>query len=223
MQAFFDFMSTVALSIWSVLTLDSGTAGYLSTHSLSTEIALTIAVIAGISTLVGDSVVLFLNQVRGWRFALSLLLNGFGFVLLYTLQAVVLAIVGPLVTGHEPGFGAVVRGVMISTAPLVFGFLVLIPYLGPGIARFLQVWGLLILWLVSMALFRSGPLSALLITGLSWGVMQLLSWSLSRPVTWLGDRIWRLISGQPSMMTGNDLLAGHMFMPLDHRLEEGGR
>ena len=217
MEAFFDFMASVWLVIWGVLAVDPGVTDWFKAHPLNLEISMTVAALAGISTLFGDSVVLFLNRVRGWRFAITLLLNAAGFVLLYSLQALVIAIVGPLIVGHSPGLVAVTRGVMLATAPMVFGFLVLIPYLGPAIARVLQAWGLLVLWVVVDALFDTDLWTALLITGIGWAVMQLLSWSLSRPVGWVGDRIWRVATGKPSMMTGRDLLSGHMFMPLDYQ------
>ncbi|HEY3339262.1 MAG TPA: hypothetical protein VGK18_12215 [Propionicimonas sp.] len=222
MQGFFDFIATVLLVIWGVLTGDDSIADWFALHPLTTEMALTIAALAGISTLFGDSVVLFLNRVRGWRFVVTMALNALGFVLLYALQALVIAIVGPLIAGRTPGLATVTQGVMLATAPMIFGFLVLIPYLGPAIARLLQVWGLLVLWLVNEVLFQTDLWTALLITGIGWGVMQLLSWSLARPVNWIGDRIWRLATGTPSMMTGRDLLSGHMFMPLDYppELEE---
>ena len=222
MAGFFDFLATVWLVIWGVLTGDTSITEWFADHPLTLEMALTIAALAGVSTLFGDSVVLFLNRVRGWRFAITMLLNALGFVLLYALQALVIAVVGPLVVGHSPGLATVTQGVMLATAPMIFGFLVLIPYLGPAIARLLQVWGLLVLWLVNEVLFQTDLWTALLITGIGWGVMQLLSWSLARPVNWIGDRIWRLATGKPSMMTGRDLLSGHMFMPLDYQpdLEE---
>lgn len=222
MTGFFDFIATVWLVIWGVLTGDTSITEYFRLHPLTLEIAVTIAALAGISTLLGDSVVLFLNRVRGWRFAVTMLLNALGFVLLYALQALVIAIVGPLIVGHTPGLATVTRGVLIATAPMIFGFLVLIPYLGPAIARVLQAWGLLVLWLVNDVLFQTDLWTALVITGIGWGVMQLLSWSLSRPIGWIGDRIWRVVTGKPSMMTGRDLLSGHMFMPLDYlpELEE---
>jgi hypothetical protein len=215
-QDFFDFIASVWLVIWGVLTGDQSVTEWFRVHPLSLEMAITVAALAGISTLLGDSVVLFLNRVRGWRFGVTMLLNALGVVLLYALQALVIAIVGPLIVGHTPGLATVTRGVMLATAPLIFGFLVLIPYLGPAIARVLQAWGLLVLWLVNDVLFDTDLWTALLITGIGWGVMQLLSWSLSRPVNWIGDGIWRLATGKPSMMTGRDLLSGHMFMPLDY-------
>ena len=219
MQGFFDFMASVWLVIWGVLAVDPGVTDWFRAHPLNLEISMTVAALAGVSTLAGDSVVLFLNRVRGWRFLITLLLNALGFVLLYALQALVIAIVGPLVVGHSPGLAAVTRGVMLATAPMIFGIFVLIPYLGPAIARVLQAWGLLVLWVVVDALFDTDIWTALLITAIGWGVMQLLSWSLARPVGWVGDRIWRLATGKPSMMTGRDLLSGHMFMPLDYQLE----
>jgi hypothetical protein len=218
-EAFFEFWETVWLVIWSVVTGDESATEWFRVHPMSVEMAVTIAAVAGLSTLLGDSVILFLNRVRGWRFAVTMALNAFGFVLLYALQALVIDIVGPLVVGHGPGLATVTKGVMLATAPMIFGFLVLIPYLGPAIARLLQVWGLIILWLVNEVLFETDLWTALLITGIGWGVMQLLSWSLSRPVNWIGDRIWRLATGKPSMMTGSDLLSGHMFMPLDYMPE----
>lgn len=222
MEAFFDFWATVWVVIWGVVTGDESATEWFRVHPLSLEMAITIATVAGISTLLGDSVILFLNRVRGWRFAVTMMLNAFGFVLLYALQAFVIAIVGPVIVGHSPGLATVIKGVMLATAPMVFGFLVLIPYLGPAIARLLQVWGLIVLWLVNEVLFQTNLWTALLITAIGWAVMQLLSWSLSRPVSWIGDWIWRLATGKPSMMTGRDLLSGHMFMPLDYlpELEE---
>ncbi len=219
MEAFFDFVASVWLVLWGVLAVDPGVTDWFRVHPLSLEISMTVAALAGVSTLIGDSVVLFLNRVRGWRFAVTMLLNALGFVLLYALQALVIAIVGPLVVGRSPGLAAVTSGVMLATAPMIFGFFVLIPYLGPAIARVLQAWGLLVLWVVVDALFDTDLWTALLITAIGWAVMQLLSWSLARPVASIGDRIWRMVTGRPSMMTGRDLLSGHMFMPLDNQIE----
>lgn len=215
MDGFFDFIASVGLAIWLMLTLDQNTLGWFRAHPLNLEISATVAALAGISTLLGNSVVLFLNRVRGWRFLVTVLLNGLAMVLLYALQALMIAVIGPLVVGHTPGLIAIMRGVMLATAPMVFGFLGLIPYAGPAITRMLQVWGVLTLWIVVAALFEAGFWASLMITLIGWGAMQLLSWGLSRPVSWVGDQIWRVVTGKPSMMTGHDLLSGQMFMPLD--------
>jgi hypothetical protein len=215
MGAFFDFLTSVGLAIWVMLTLDSSSVSWFRAHPLNVEIAASVAALAGISTLLGNSVVLFLNRVRGWRFVVTLLLNGLAMVGLYAVQALVIAVIGPLVVGHTPGLMVILRGVMLATAPMVFGFLGLVPYSGPAITRVLQAWGVLTLWVVVAVVFGAGFFDSLLITVVGWGIMQLLSWGLSRPVSWVGDRIWQVVTGRPSMMTGSDLLSGNLFMPLD--------
>ena len=219
MSGFFGFLDALWRAITGVLGLDTGTAVWLRDHPQSLEIAVAVAVLAGISTLLGDSVVLFFNRLRGWRFAFTLVLNGVAMVALYLLQAAVVWLVGPLVTGHRPTLVTVATGVMVSTAPLVFGVFVLVPYFGPAIQAILQIWGLVALWLSVDVMFRTDHWSALLVTLLGWGFMQVLSWAFAKPVAWAGERIWRLISGTPAMITGRDLLSGHLFLPLGHRFE----
>ncbi|MGC3995754.1 MAG: hypothetical protein QM779_16815 [Propionicimonas sp.] len=214
------FLEAVLRAIGGVLGLDTSTAEWFVVYPRSYEVAITVAVVAGVSTLLGDSMVLFFNRVRGWRFAFSLLLNGVAVVGLYALQAVFVYLLGMIVVGGGPGFGWVLRGVMLSTAPLVFGVFALIPYFGPAIARFLQAWGVVALWVIVAVMFRTNGFLALVIAVGSWLVMQLLSWLFARPVAWIGNRIWKVVTGKPFMMTGRDLLAGHPFMPLGHQVED---
>lgn len=216
MNGFFEFVGDVIATIGMVLGLDSSQAAWFESLPNKGAISITIALLAGISTLIGNSVVLFINRVRGWRFAVTLLLNGIAMVLLYIVQALVIALVAPWVVGDAgPGLWIVVRSVMLSSAPLVFGFLVLIPYLGPAIGRVLQAWSMVALWVVVAVAFNTDLGHALVITVIGWGVMQLASWGLSRPMKWITDKIWQLISGRPSMLSGNDLLSGDFFIPLD--------
>lgn len=215
MDGLLGFLEALARAIRGVLTLDTSLGDWLSEYSLAAWVAVTIAVLAGASTLLGNSVVLFLNRVRGWRFGISLLLNGLGFVALYVVQALVIAVVGYLVTGERLSLLLAAQAVLLSTAPLLFGFFELIPYLGTGIARVLQAWGVVALWAVVGALYQVGRWTALLVTLLGWGAMQLLSWLLARPLTALGRWVWRLSTGNPTILTAKDLLSGHQFVPVE--------
>jgi hypothetical protein len=223
---FWDFLGSLGKAIVGVWGLDSSMAEWfrLSPHAL--EISITIAMLAGASTLIGNSVVLFLNRITGWRFAASLVINGVSMVALFAAQAAVIALVGYLVTGDRLTLGTAARAVMLATAPLLFGFLELAPYAGPGIARVLQVWSLLALWVIVGVVYQVGYWPALLITGLGWGVMQGLSWLLAKPLTALGNRVWLLLSGSPTLLTAQDLLSGHQFMPVEFDFDvaelEGG-
>lgn len=216
MAGFLEFLGNVVATIGIVLGLDSARADWFESLPNKNLIAITIAMLAGASTLIGNSVVLFINRVRGWRFAVTLVLNGVAMVLLYVVQAFMVALVAPWVIGSAgPSIGLVVRSVMLSSAPLVFGFLVLIPYLGPAIGRVLQAWSVVALWGIVSVAFDTDLLHALVITLIGWGAMQAVSWALSRPMKWLTDKIWQLVSGRPSLLSGTDLLSGDFFIPLD--------
>jgi hypothetical protein len=224
MSPVIDYFISVAMAIKMVLLMDAPTAAdWFGAHPLNLAVTATVAGLAGISTLFGNSVVLFLNRVRGWRFAATLALNGVGMVALYVVQALVIAVIGAAILGRRPDLLVVVRAVMLSSAPLVFGVLVLIPYSGPAIGRLLQAWSVVVLWFLVDAAFHTNLAAALVITLVGWGVMQLASWGLSRPMKWLGDRIWSGITGRSSMMTGRDLLSGDFFLPLDAHFPTAGR
>lgn len=221
-----DFLGSLWRAITGVWSLDSSMAEWFRTYPQALEISITIAMLAGISTLLGNSVVLFWNRIRGWRFAVSLVFNGVSMVALFVAQAVVIALVGYLFTGDRLTFLTAARAVMLATAPLLFGFLELAPYVGPGIARVLQVWSLLALWTIVSVVYGVGYWEALLITGVGWGVMQGLSWVLARPLSALGNRIWKMLSGNPTLLTAQDILSGHQFMPVEFDFDvpavEGG-
>jgi len=215
MEEFLGFLNDVGRAIWGVWTLDPSLGEWFVTLPYQAAVAITVAVLAGVSTLLGNSVVLFLNRVKGWRFGVSLLMNGVSMVVLYAVQAMAIAVVGYLVTGNRVQPDIAVKAVLLATAPLILGFFELIPYLGPGIARILQAWGLVALWAVVAALYDVDRWTALFITLVGWGLMQLMSWALARPMSAVGRWIWRLVTGRSTMLTAGDLLAGHQFTPVE--------
>ncbi|HRA76534.1 MAG TPA: hypothetical protein PLE12_09895 [Propionicimonas sp.] len=214
-----DFLAAVGSAIWGVWTLDRSLGEWFGPYPLSLWVSFAIAMLAGASTLLGNSVVLFLNRVRGTRFVVSLLLNGLSMVGLYIAQAAVIAGVGYLVTGERLTLVLAAKAVMLATAPMIFGFFSLMPYLGPGVARLLQAWGLVALWVIVGVLYGVNRWTALLITGAGWATMQGASWLLARPLTKVANAIWYRISGHRTMLTGEDLLSGHQFMPVEFTLD----
>lgn len=223
MDWFLGFLDALGRAIRAVLTFDTSLGEWLAGYPYAGWLAVTVAVLAGASTLLGNSVILFLNRVRGWRFGVSLVFNGLGFLALYALQALVISVVGYWVLGERLSWMISAQAVLLSTAPLLFGFFELIPYLGIGIARLLQAWGVIALWTVVAELYRVDRWTALLITLLGWGAMQLLSWLLSQPLTALGRLVWRLTTGNATMLTAEDLLSGHPFVPIELQLPKDAR
>lgn len=218
MGEFLGYLGTVLHAAGRSRALDASLLAWVEAHPRALAIAIGVALLAGVSTLLGNSGVLLLNRIRGYRFWFSIALNAAALVLLYAVQSVATWLVGLVVAGPQgPSLYDVTVAVMLSTGPLAYGFLALIPFVGPGIARGLQVWSFLSLWVLSTAGYGRGLWAGLLIAGVGWGVMQVLAWAFSRPVTWLGDRFWQLMTGRPSLLTGHDILSGHPFMPLDHQ------
>ncbi|MBE2239438.1 MAG: hypothetical protein IAE81_16740, partial [Caldilineaceae bacterium] len=94
----------------------------------------------------------------------------------------------------------------MSTAPLVFGFLILIPYLGPAIGKVLSVWQLLIMTTAVEYAFQVGFIQAAVCVGLSWLLMLLLSNTIGRPVVALRNLIYRKVTGSDLDSTTQDIL-----------------
>jgi len=62
---FLEFVGNLFATIGMVLGMDSSQAAWFESLPDKSAIAITIAVLAGVSTLIGNSVVLFINRVRG--------------------------------------------------------------------------------------------------------------------------------------------------------------
>ncbi|GEM_PF-1046817 len=176
-----------------------------------------IALVAGVSTLLGHCAILFINRVRGLRFLAVLAVGGVFLTLLYTVQALVLWIVAEPITQHRVDLAELVAVTLASTAPLAYGFLVFIPHLGVLIGRILQGWSAICLWLLVMASMSTSWWQALLTTGLAWLIMQLSSRLLGRPIGYLTGRVWTLVTGHQAFLDPKDVLAGTPFIPIELR------
>lgn len=169
-------------------------------------VAAGIALLAGISTLLGHSAMLFINRVRGWRFAGSLLLGGVYMTLLYIAQGTLLWVVAPPITGTTLGIGATAAVALSSTAPMMLGLIELFPHIGLMLGRILQGWSLLCLWGLTMSAYATTWWQGLLATALCWLAMQVASRLLADPVL-------RLVTGTTLVLQARDILSGTPFIP----------
>ncbi len=206
---FFGWLTT----IWDVASLRVIEDPSLGLPSLPT--AGLIALVAGVSTLLGHCAVLFINRVRGVRFLAMLLVGGIFLTLLYTIQALILWVVAGPITQHGMHLTDLLAVTLSSTAPLAYGFLVFIPYLGVLIGRILQGWSAICLWLLVTAAMETSWWQALIATGLAWGIMQLASRLLGHPIAYLTGRVWTLVTGRPAILGPRDMLAGAPFIPVE--------
>ncbi len=170
------------------------------------SVVLGILFLAGVSTLIGQAVVLFASRVKPRRFFFSLGLNGLLFILLYLTWGTTIWVIGNLLFTFKADYLGVARLVALSVAPLIFGFMILIPYLGQTIERLLYAWSFLILLGVTESTFHVGILRALVCLSLSWALMALLAVTLGRPVIALRNLLWHRLVGSPIDATAQDIL-----------------
>lgn len=168
---------------------------------------LLLAVAATVATGIGASVVLYVNRLRGMALAFALV-AAVGARLVDVLATAALlwlgiSAVGRLVPGSvTPSLTVLVQIVLLSLSPLVFSFLTVIPLLGPGIERLLQLWVLLVLWAGIGGVWRGDEWHpGFLATG---GVLLLATLGMmgiqaatARPVGRLRDRAFHRLTGRP--------------------------
>ena len=161
----------------------------------SDRLALALVLLAGLSQGIGQSIILFVNQVKPARFALSLLINA----ILFTLGSLALVFSTWLITLFpsyiEVAFGDLVTVLGLAYAPLLFGFLGALPYLGLPILNVLSIWHLLAM-VVGFSTIAQVPVSrALGYVVVGWLLLQVLQNTVGRPLAKLGKRVANQAAG----------------------------
>lgn len=168
-----------------------------------------VAFVGGASLLLGQSVLLFVNRVRPGRFLASLALNGILFTINLLVWGASIWLIGRFGFGAPTTLGSSLRLILLAAAPMVFGFLVLMPYLGQLIYKLLNVWGLLITMQVVRFQYETNLIQTLVMVGLGWLVMLLLTATIGRPVVWIRNQIVHRVVGSPLDATPQDILMAY--------------
>jgi hypothetical protein len=209
-MALFEFLGHVFAAIGMALRLDSQTFAVIEAWPLSNLVLGTAVVLCGTSLLIGQSVILFLNRVPPPRFALSLLLNGILFGVGLLLWAGIIWLIGYLLLGIIPPRGTLVWIMCLSSAPYIFGFLVLIPWAGETIGRVLSAWSLLIALVGVQHAYRIGIWEAFVCVALGWLAVQLAQATIARPLLALRDWLWERVVGKQEYRRASDILEAFM-------------
>jgi hypothetical protein len=125
------------------LRLDRATFDLVGHSPFGLHVALTVLLLAGASETLGQAVVLVLNRVSKRRFVLALVLGGLELVFEALVWIATVWLVARLFGGDRASFATAVRVLGLAFAPLLFGVLVFLPYIGPVLAQLLRVWVLL--------------------------------------------------------------------------------
>jgi hypothetical protein len=163
-------------------------------HSHPGLLALAIAVLAGMSQLVGDSVVLFVNRVRPARFVAALGLNGLLFALSLAAEGVVIWLTARYVFGAGGDLWMGILIAFLGSAPLIFGFFTMAATLGPPVGRLLRVWSLLITLLAARDGFGLTLWQALACIAAAESLVWLINVPFGQTLGPVNDALWQSVT-----------------------------
>ncbi|WP_169218304.1 hypothetical protein [Brasilonema sp. UFV-L1] len=193
----------------------------------ASKAALYIVLIAGFSQAVGQGMVLFVNRVKPLRFLLSLLIASVLFVftiLFWTLSTWLVSLV--LFNANIP-YNVIWSTLGFAYVPLMFSFLVALPYLGVPIQVLLSIWTLLAFVIGLHVALDVGVWQALWCGVLGWVVFQIVQRTIGRPVANLGKWLSNTVAGTHLVtdIQGVEQLlqAGPQILRRNHRTKTGNR
>ena len=193
-------------TIGQALRLDPIFMGASEAGPIPFSVMLGIAILGGISLLLGQSVILFVNRVRPTRFVASLLLNGVLYAGGLVVWAGAIRLTGRIIAGIEiPAIDAV-RITFVSAAPMVLGFLILMPYIGPLVSRILSVWEFVIVYRLVAFHYQTDWWLVLLIVSIGWLVYVIVSNTIGWPIVALTRRVQKWVAGSNLDDSSSDIL-----------------
>jgi predicted Abi (CAAX) family protease len=193
--------SPTAETLWQVLegvlTLDP--AAFQAIRQFPTEtvawFTLAVVFVAGLSQALAQSIILFVNQVKPLRFAISLLLAALLFVVGYWFWAASIWVSSRWFLVAPIPWQIITYSLALSYFPLVFSFLGAMPYLGVPILRLLAVWNLLAVVVGFAVLANLSLRQAVWHVGLGWLVLQVLQQTVGQPIVSLGRWLTNRVAG----------------------------
>lgn len=169
-------------------------------------LTITILFWAGLSITLGQSVVLFANRVSKRRFAISLVTFAAIFVLSIFVWAAIIWSAAELIFDAQRPYRSVLIVVALSYAPFLFGFLVLLPYLGNIILAILRVWVYLSILLSVAELYQFSLLNAFVCTFLGWLLIEFFTHFPPLRIEALKDWVWRVTTGTDQEMQSQEIV-----------------
>jgi hypothetical protein len=182
-------------AIWRALLLDEDifVAVQGSQHGL--WISLIVVGLAGLSQALGQSLVLFINQVRPRRFILAMIASAIGHMGGYGLWLLSVWLVGVLAFDADVSWAAAAAAVGLAYAPQLLAFFELTPFLGNPFGVLLSLWTLLAIVIGVRAGFDLETWQAIGASGLGWLLLQGWRRTLGAPVYALGHWIEQRAAG----------------------------
>jgi hypothetical protein len=145
-------------------------------------IALAVVLLAALSESAGQSVVLFINRVRPWRFSLALSITVVSNLVGYGIWTLTIWFAGGVLFKSYPPLIGIASAVGLAYAPQIFSFFVLTPFLGNSFGVVLSLWSMLAV----IVAIRVGMLletwQAVVLAVVGWILLQTVRRTIGRPV-----------------------------------------
>ena len=192
-DTFWQFIQSFFVLVGGALRLDP--AAFEALQNKGDLLAIVILILAGVSVALGQSVILFANKVTPWCFVISLFLNGVLFVVSVLIWAAIFELLGYFVFGRNPSFPQLARMIGLAYAPFLFGFFILLPYMGSFLDHGLDVWSFLAI-LIVLAVTLHLHFWLALVSGLSGLLLiQALKYTIGRPAEALERWLRKVVAG----------------------------
>ncbi len=179
--------------IGGALSLDPGAFQALLASPAPARLAAVLVVVAGLSSALGQSVVLFAARVTPRRFVASLVLQAVIFAGVYLVWTASIDLVATTVYGAESALRPALAAVGLGYAPQLLAFFVLVPFLGSAINVGLSVWTFLSIAIATSVVFDLEIVPALVTSAGGWILMQLaqrtIGWPIGRATRFLRSAV----------------------------------
>jgi hypothetical protein len=196
-------------SLWGlvlgVLRLDPAVFRALLNSHNDSWLALTVLLLGGISEAVGQSVALLVNRVSRRRFLVGLLITAIIIAVGFLVWVSTIWLSATFIFGVREPIIRVLLAVSLAYAPFLFGFLILLPYMGSFIDHVLDAWSFLAVLVAMNVTLGLRLWQALLCTLFGWLIFQLLKYAIGKPITTLVNRLFRTSIGVPISVRVNIL------------------
>lgn len=178
-----------------VLLLNPETFSSIDNLPLSLLASILVVLLAGLSQTFGQSVMLFINRVRPLRFLLSVAIAAVLFVFNYNFWVLSTWLVARWLFEANLPLVEVIKTLGFSYAPLLFGFLMVIPYFGMPILIVLSIWTLMAIATGLGAISNLGIWQAFECCLGGWLVLQLSQRVIGKAIARITSRIVDWVAG----------------------------
>ena len=178
-----------------VMLLNKETFELINSLPLGLIASILVVLLAGLSQTSGQSVMLFINRVRPLRFLLSIAIAAVLFVFNYNFWVLSTWLVAGWLFGADLSLVEIVKTLGFSYAPLLLGFLIIIPYFGMPIFIVLSIWTLMAIAIGLGAISDLGIWQAFECCLGGWLVLQLSQRVFGKAIARITSKIVDWVAG----------------------------